>query len=322
MLTALGDAQLPLLAAMLLGGCAAKLRRTLRDRSMSSAFGPTALFPLRLRRPAAIALCLTEMGLGIGLILTAGRLGGGPAAEFIRLATALLFVVATCALIELRSQRPDVGCGCFGEFSSAPVTGRTLARSGLLALAALGSARVPPMTLPHLRADAPEILLFLAAELAAFCAISPEVREVLVRIGYSAPCELRVLTQEQTLAVLQRSTQFRRHSRLITQQRPSDMWREMCWRYVTYPGKFAGRETELVFALYLGHYRPTVISAMVDVASGAVVPWGAGSAHPAGLRWRLASSPWRLRPRRLTASAAPGEAGRPARSSRWPLRLY
>ena len=87
--------------------------------------------------------------MGIGLIVTAGTIGAGVPAETVRIGTCLLFVVATFALIELRSIRPDIGCGCFGEFSSAPITGRTLARSILLAVAALGAVNVRPIQPPN-----------------------------------------------------------------------------------------------------------------------------------------------------------------------------
>ena len=67
----LGDAQLrsgscrfPLLAALLLGGCATKAWRVLRSRSIASAMDPAGLFPLRLRRPTMIAMCAAEFGLG------------------------------------------------------------------------------------------------------------------------------------------------------------------------------------------------------------------------------------------------------------------
>ena len=73
------------------------------------------MFPLRLRRPAAIALCATEFALGVGLLLTAGRAGAGTPALAVRAATALLFCTAVGALHELRARRPDAGCGCFGE---------------------------------------------------------------------------------------------------------------------------------------------------------------------------------------------------------------
>jgi len=302
-LDALGDVQIPLLAAMLLGGCAAKAGRAVRVRSIDAALGPTALFPLSLRRWAAIALCAVEFGLGIGLIVTAGRFGAHRPAELIRLATFLLFVVATCTLIELRAARPDIGCGCFGEFSSAPITWRTLARAALLAVAALGSIKAPAMRLPKTAGGAAAFLLLLAAELVLVGTLSPEVREVLVRIGYTAPCELRLPSPEQTLAVLTRSAQWRRHSGLISDPEPVDMWRELCWRYVAFRSDYGGRDRDVVFAVYLQSYRPSVMAVMVDTATGAVQPWPAGPASgvPA---WR----------HRLADSA-------PARAAGWQARL-
>jgi hypothetical protein len=181
--------------------------------------------------------------------------------------------VATCALIELRSARPDLGCGCFGDFSSAPITSRTLVRSALLAVAALATVRLPPIQLPRSAGQAGVFLLLFTAELAMFGAISPEVRDLLVRIGYSAPCELRVQSQEQTLAILRRSAQWRRHSDLVSDPRPADAWRELCWRYLTFPSTVA--DAQLVFAVYLLHRRPMVLSALVEVATGAVLPWPA-----------------------------------------------
>src|SRR6266705_3085937 len=266
MLISLRDLQIPLLAAMLLGGCSAKLARAVQRRSISAGLGPTALFPLKLRPWAAGTLWTVEFGMGLGLILTAGRLGGGAPATLVRLGTCLLFVVATCALIELRSIRPDIGCGCFGEFSASPITGRTLARSILLAV---------------------------------FGLLSPEVREVLVRIGYSAPCELRVLSEEQTIATLHRSTQWRRHAALLADRRPLDTWRELGGRYVAYPSRYNGRDAESVFAVYLQHRRPAVLSVLVDAATGAVIPWPVSSARLVGWRWA------RLRRRGSHATAQP-----------------
>ena len=53
MLTTFSYIQIPLLALMLLGGCAAKLGRAVQRRSIDAGLGPTALFPLRLRPLAA-----------------------------------------------------------------------------------------------------------------------------------------------------------------------------------------------------------------------------------------------------------------------------
>lgn len=64
--------QVPLLAVVLLGACAAKLARAFRTRSVL-AFDATGLFPPRLRRPAAMAVALSELSLGAGILVTSGR---------------------------------------------------------------------------------------------------------------------------------------------------------------------------------------------------------------------------------------------------------
>jgi hypothetical protein len=322
LLRALGDVQIPLLAAMLLGGCATKAARTIRHWSMDAGLGPTALFPMRLRRPVAMAMCAIELGLGIGLILTSGQGGRGDPARLARLGTSLLFVVATCALIELRNVRPDVGCGCFGEFSTTPVTGRTVARSALLAGAALATIWLPPLQLPQTAGQAVLLLSLLAAELVVIGLLSPEVRETLIRIGYSAPCELRILAAEQTLSALQHSSQWSKHKNLIAEPRPSDVWRELCWRYVAFPSRYAEREAEVVFAVYMQQRRPVIHSALVDTVTGAVLPWPTEPrrrvAAPVPLWLRGATQPQRpARPglARLLARFALMSRARAARSA-------
>ena len=65
MLVAMREIQVPLLAVLLIGASAAKTRHAPWTRPGP---GPAAVFPLWLRRPAAIALCGTEFVLGVGLI--------------------------------------------------------------------------------------------------------------------------------------------------------------------------------------------------------------------------------------------------------------
>jgi len=267
------EAQVPLLSAMLLGGCAAKLARVLRLGSMDAGLGPTALFPLRLRRPVAITTCAVEFACGAALIVTAGGLGRGGAATAVRIVTSLLFLVATCALIELRTSHPETGCGCFGEFSRAPVSGRTLARSAFFAAAALATIGLPPLRAPHPGADAARLLGIFAIELAVIALLSPELGEALTRLGYSEPCELRRMPTVRTLAALRRSSQWRKRAGLISAEVPVDMWRELCWRYVVFPARIGGRASEIIFAVYLRSHRPVVHSALVDSATGQVLPW-------------------------------------------------
>ena len=273
-LHAVREVQIPLLAATLLGACGAKLAQVLKAGGLSEAFGPTALFPVNVRRPVAIGICIIEFSLGLGLIVTAGGIGGKFPAEAFRAAACLFFIVATCALIELRASRPDVGCGCFGEASTAPVSLRTMARSALLAVAAFATVSLGPIGLPPGKASAyAELLGILAAELLIIGALSPEIGEGLTRLGYSEPCELQIVQSGRTLAALHRSRQWRRHSALITSSVPADIWRELCWRYVVYPASYESQAADVVFAVFLKYRRPAIRAALVDAATGQPVPW-------------------------------------------------
>jgi hypothetical protein len=305
------EVQIPLLATLLLGGCAAKLARAFRAGSLDAGLGPTALFPIRLRRPVALAMSAVELGLGIGLIATAGAFGLGAPAACVRLGTALLFVVAVCALLELRTVRPEVGCGCFGELSTSPVDWRTLTRPALLALAALGTLGLSAVHQPSSSWQAAGMLGMLAAELVLIACLSPELGEALVRLGYSEPCELRVLPAERTLTALRRSKQWRRHAGLLTADLPVDMWRELCWRYLVFPGRYGDREAEVVFGVFLRQRRPLIRVALIDATTGRALNWPSAPARspwrgPSFLRHVVAASPAAGQP----ALAAPG--GRPA----------
>ncbi|MDQ2876760.1 MAG: methylamine utilization protein MauD [Actinomycetota bacterium] len=285
--------QIPLLSALLLSGCTAKLIRTVRVGSMDAGLGPTALFQMRLRRPVAMAMCALELGLGIGLIVTAGQIGRGAPATCVRLGTGLLFLVAACSLLELRAARPDVGCGCFGDFSHTPVNWRTLTRAALLSLAALATLGLGPVQQPHTKGTALSLLGLLAAELALVAGLSPELGEALVRLGYSEPCELRVVPADRTLTALRRSKQWRRHAGLIAADVPADVWRELCWRYLVFPARCGDREAEIVFAVFLRQRRPQIHTALVDAVTGQPLAWAAAATR----------TPWPMpRPRVLPLS--------------------
>jgi hypothetical protein len=271
-LAALREVQIPLLAVLLIGACLLKLSRVLRARSVDAALGPTALFPLHLRRPVAMAMCAVEMSLGILLILTAGPIGRGLPATAVRAGVVLLMVTAVGALIELRQRKPDVGCGCFGDLSTTPVSLRTIARSALLTVAGAAMIGVPPTRLPPPGAALALRLGLLAAEFVLIAALSPEIGEALVRLGYSEPCELRVVPVQRTLAALHKSRSWRRHRPVLVSDQPVDVWRELCWRFLVYPGRYGGRDVEVVFAVYLRARRPAVRSAVVDAATDDVLP--------------------------------------------------
>jgi len=274
MLTAIREAQVPLLAAMLLGACAAKAWRALHARAGTARADPAALFPAHLRHPIMILMFAAELGLGLGLIGTAGRFGHlaqGLPATIVRAGTALFFLVAVGALNEMRQRRPDSGCGCFGEVSGTPIGLRTIARPALLCASAVATLGLPPLRMPSFPAEAGLWLAVLAFEAALIAFLSPELGEIMVRLGHSEPCELRRLPVGRTLTALHASSLWRRHAAQVSAAAPSDVWREGCWRFVVYPGSERGRPVDIVFAVYLQSRRPAIRAAVLDADTDEVL---------------------------------------------------
>jgi hypothetical protein len=265
LLFAVRAVQIPLLALLLFGAWAAKARRIISRHSIEG-IGPTAMFPVRLRRPMAIALFAGEFALGAGLLITAGRIGAGPPAIVVRTATALLFGTAVAALHELRDRRPDAGCGCFGDLSETPVSWQAFVRSGLLCAGAIAAIGVPPLHLPSSGRQATVVLAVLAAEVLVLAALSPEIGELMVKLGYSEPCEVRRLPVSRTLAALRSSGPWRHYKRYLVSpdEPPIDVWREGCWRFVVFQGILASRRVDVVFAVYLKPRRASVRAGILD----------------------------------------------------------
>jgi hypothetical protein len=259
------EVQIPLLAVLLIGGCAAKARRALGARSIDAGIGPTGMFPFRLQRPAAIVIFVSELALGVGLLVTAGGIGAGPPALAVRAATAVLFWTAVAALAELRSRRPDVGCGCFGDVSSTPVGWRTITRAALLGAAALASIGVPPLHMVGSLNWSGEVLAATVAELALLAVLSPEIGELMVRLGRAEPCELRRVPVAKTLDTLWASGSWRRYHRYLITTTPTDVWREGCWRFAVFPGILASRRVEVVFAIYMSGRHAPIRAGVIDI---------------------------------------------------------
>jgi hypothetical protein len=259
------EVQIPLLAVLLIAGFAAKARRAHNERSIDAGIEPAAMFPFRLGRPAAIAVSAIELALGIGLLVTAGRIGVGAPALAVRWATALLFCTAVAALAELRTRQPDAGCGCFGDLSATPVNWRAMTRAALLGAAALSSIGLPPLHMPGSPGRWAEILAVTVAELALLAALSPEIGEIMVRLGHAEPCELRRVPVARTLDTLRASSAWRRYRYYLVSDTPTDVWREGCWRFAVFPGILTSRRVDVVFAVYLTGRRPPIRAGVVDI---------------------------------------------------------
>ena len=281
MLADVRDMQPPFIAALLIGGCAAKLSRAIRAPEDPGG-RPPGLAPLS--KPLVMLMCAAELSLALALLVTmlpASTHPGTPlfapqAATGARVAAAAFFLVAGSALVELRSRRPALGCGCFGDLSTRPPGPRSIARAAMLTVAALISLNTPALYLPPRGQGAMLFLGLVIGEVALLVALSPEVGEALIRLGYTDPCERRSLPVARTLAALYRSRLWRRYRSGITAAEPADVWRELCWRYVTFPyrpGEGSARPgADIVFAVELKRRRPAVRAAVVPRVPGAGQP--------------------------------------------------
>lgn len=266
-LAAVREVQIPLLAAMLIIGCATKAWYLVQMRTAGAATGPTATFPLGSRRPAATALCVIEFALGTGLLLTATPTGAGTPALAVRAAVTLLFGTGTGALYVLRARRPDAGCGCFGELSRTPVGWRVIARAVLLCAAALALVGAPPLRLPASAGQAWLTLGLTVGEIAVIVSLSPEISQLMLRLSHADPCEVREVSIARTESALRTSAPWRRYRRFLVTTEPEDVWREGCWRFLVYRGVLSSRRVEVVFAVHLASRRTPVRVGVLDAGA-------------------------------------------------------
>ncbi|WP_344864821.1 MauE/DoxX family redox-associated membrane protein [Planomonospora alba] len=252
-------AQIPVLIALLALGTAAKIRiaRTGAEPGGMSGMGPAVLVPERWRAPVMLCCAAGEAVLAGGLAVT-----GLPV---FRWGTVMFFSVSTYVLWELRRRRPDVGCGCFGEVSSAPVGARSFARTVVLTAMAAGAAwTVPASGWSVLSGPSWTEGLAAAAGLLLIAALSPEIEETAARLRHRAPCEERPLDAATAAARLRASAVWRSHREWLSAAEPVDSWRELCWRFFVYPGRSpAGEPVDVVFAVYLAGRKPAVRVALV-----------------------------------------------------------
>jgi hypothetical protein len=261
MLTTIATAQLPVLALLLAAGTVAKIWTAVRESEPGalSRLGPAVLVAERWHTPALMCCAFGELFLLIGLL--------GTDYPFFRWGTVAFFAVSTYVLWELRRRRPDVGCGCFGEVSAAPVGLCSLGRTVVLTAMSAGLLWTPEVpgwsmlagiTWTHVPAAAVGLLVLLA--------LSPEIEETAARLRYRAPCEQRPLDTTVALNRLRASKLWQSHVPLLSSLEPIDSWRELCWRFFVYPGLSpTGESMDVVFAIYLSGRHPAVRVALVGV---------------------------------------------------------
>jgi hypothetical protein len=271
------NTQVLLLAVVLLAACVAKL--TFRTPVSSSApehvhgvpvpGGLRRATALRQSRQMNVALGVTEGVLALALLVTSHL--------SVRLATTVVFAAATWAVGELRVHRPDAGCGCFGGLSEKRVGPRSVVRAVLFTAAAIASLGAPLAGVEVLRQMGGQVALVLLVEFALFAALSPELsvlarRARLGRSRPSTPCARRRSPLAETFATLHDSPAWLAAENSITSAVPVDVWREGCWRFVVFPARLDGRDTEIVFAVSTAERDRTVRAAPVPAPAPVPTP--------------------------------------------------
>ena len=263
MLLTIAAAALPILIAMLLLGGVAKLATAGGDAEPGGLgrLGPAVLAPERFRKAAMIGCAVGELGL-IAVLLVL------PDQAVARWMPVAFFAVATYVLWDLRRRRPDVGCGCFGEVSAAPIGLRSIGRAAILTAMAVVVAVEGP-GLAALSGWTWMTTAWLAGSLALLLLLSTEIEETVSRLRHRAPCEQRAIPAKRALSRLRSSTAWRSHAPTLMSDEPTDMWRELCWRFFVFPARDG---SDIVFAVHLSGRRPAVKSAIVNAEGRPITP--------------------------------------------------
>lgn len=263
MTTTIALASLPVIVPVLVLGAVLKLvavRRGAEPEGIGG-LGPAVLLPERLRRPGIVTCALVELGYAVALPLWDHPLPRWGAVVF--------FTLATYVLVDLKRRRPEAGCGCFGEVSSKPVGLRSIGRAAVLGLMALAIA-LAPVTVGDLIAGVSWAMLgWTLAAAALVLLFSPEIDEVIARMRYRPPCELRESRVEDALSRLTASAAWRERRPLLASTTPVDTWRELCWRFFVYEGRTAdGDAVDVVFAVHLDGGRHAPVRSALVAADG------------------------------------------------------
>ncbi|PWV48535.1 MauE/DoxX family redox-associated membrane protein [Nocardiopsis sp. L17-MgMaSL7] len=260
-LEAVREVQLPLLAALLLLGAAAKAS------PRAAGTGVSVLLPERLRRPVTLATCLLEAALAVALLTATGLLG-----EAARVLTALMFAASVVLLLVARRRDPEAGCGCFGGLSRTPIGWRTLTRAGLLAVGAAAAIGLAPTGWGVASAPTATHGVVLGVQLLVLALLSPELREAADRFTTREPCAVREVSERRVLRRLRGSEVWRTNVKVMLKNDPEETWRHGCWRFLRYDGLRHGRRVDVVYGVRIdGPRRTGVRAVLVDRESGTVI---------------------------------------------------
>ncbi|WP_326564025.1 MauE/DoxX family redox-associated membrane protein [Micromonospora peucetia] len=265
-------------------------RVKLVSRHAAATAGRSALAPLLGQRRA-----LTAYRLLGGVELTLGALLLLPPVRRLEAVAATVLAAGFLAYLGYsRRAAPTSSCGCLSAAPS-PVTGRSLARAGLLLVAGALAWTATDGWSAALAGRPVAGGVVLLVELAAVVALSPELDRFwllpLRRLRARLTHPLRGgagLPLLATVQQLQLSDAYRRVAPLLRSD-VREHWDDGDWRFVGHAARYQGRPMTAVFAVPLADRQPDAVRvAVVDDATGHTMLSLAATAPPAGPRLPVA----------------------------------
>ncbi|HEY3702940.1 MAG TPA: MauE/DoxX family redox-associated membrane protein [Acidimicrobiales bacterium] len=249
----------------------AALRELVRSSALTTLAGSAHRARLAWR-----VVALAELGVGLCVLVLPGQV-------WPLVAAAVLLVSGLVYIAVGHRARPGSPCGCFGGLSSGAPWWQSFLRTGLLlgcCLAALaGNDRWTTA------GGGPGVWALVAVELIALVLVSPERRGLarvtggwirrsrltLERWQMGEDCANAAGPPAPETRWLSETALWSRVSDYVSTGEASEIWREGCWEFATFPGRYEGAQATVVFGIPLDPFIPTRTVAVVDESEGSVL---------------------------------------------------
>ena len=245
-----------------------------KELARSSALTRLAGSPQR-SRTAWRAIALAELAVGLCVLVLPGERWPLIAAAGL-LGFALLYSTGGQRL------RPGSPCGCFGSLSTGVAWWQSVLRTGVLlgcCLAAIAGGE------GWTTVEEPGVWSLVAVELIALVWLSPE-RHALARAAggwtrrwrwtverwrIGEDCANAAGPPARETRWLSKTELWGRVSGYVSTDQASEVWRDGCWEFATFPGRYEGAPATVVFGIPLDPFVPTRTVAVVDENEGSVL---------------------------------------------------
>jgi hypothetical protein len=260
---------------LVVAGLAKLPTRALRELVRSSALTTLAGSANRSRRAWRV-ITVTELGLG-GCVLVL------PGQEWPLGAAAALLSAGLVYVAVGHRARPGSPCGCFGGLSSGPSWWQSLLRTGVL----LGCCLVALVSGGGwtTAGGGPGVWGLVALELTALVVVSPErhglagsaggwIRRsqwTIERWRIGEDCAKAEGPPSRETRWLPETALWGRVSSYVRADEASEVWREGCWEFATFPGRYDGAQATVVFGIPLDPFVRMRTVAVVDEHEGSVL---------------------------------------------------